>query len=81
MAGPVTSTLDVTLDTIRNVFWFYVMASGVLAALLLNLRRLPMAVVQWTAVTEQFAGRAVHRGHGADHRRPGQLPVLAVCRL
>jgi signal transduction histidine kinase len=49
--GPATRTLDVTMDAIRGVFWFYVLASGALAALLLNLQRLPLAVVQWSAVT------------------------------
>jgi signal transduction histidine kinase len=48
--GPTKSTLDVTLDTMRGVFWFYTLASGVLAALMLNLHRLPLAVVQWAAV-------------------------------
>jgi signal transduction histidine kinase len=48
------STVDVTVETVQYVFWFYVLASGVLAALLLNLRRLPLAVVQWTVVTSSL---------------------------
>jgi signal transduction histidine kinase len=52
--GPTVSTLDVTFETIRGVFWFYVLASGVLAALLLNMHRLPLAVAQWTAVTSSL---------------------------
>jgi signal transduction histidine kinase len=52
--GPSVSTLDVTFETIRGIFWFYVLASGVLAALLLNLHRLPLAVGQWTAVTSSM---------------------------
>jgi signal transduction histidine kinase len=52
--GPTVTTLDVTLETIRGIFWFYVLASGALAALLLNLHRLPLAVVQWSAVTSSL---------------------------
>ncbi|MGA2786420.1 MAG: HAMP domain-containing sensor histidine kinase [Verrucomicrobiota bacterium] len=52
--GMTLSTVDVTVETVQYVFWFYVLASGVLAALLLNLRRLPLAVVQWTVVTSSL---------------------------
>jgi len=52
--GPAMSTQDVTLDTIRGVFWFYVLASGVLAALLLNLHWLPLAMGQWSAVASSL---------------------------
>jgi len=49
--GLTLNMLDVTVETVQYIFWFYVLASGILAALLLNLRRLPLAVVQWTVVT------------------------------
>ncbi len=52
--GLTLSTADVTVETVQDVFWFYVLASGALAALLLNLRRLPLAVVQWTVVTSSL---------------------------
>ena len=46
--------LDVTVETVQYIFWFYVLASAVLAALLLNMGRLPLAVVQWTVVTSSL---------------------------
>jgi len=52
--GMTLSTLDVTVEMVQYIFWFYVLASGVLAALLLNLWRLPLAVVQWTVVTSSL---------------------------
>jgi signal transduction histidine kinase len=52
--GLTLSTLDVTVETVQYIFWFYVLASGALAALLLNLERLPLAVVQWTVVTSSL---------------------------
>jgi signal transduction histidine kinase len=52
--GLTLSMLDVTVETVQYIFWFYVLASVALAALLLNLRRLPLAVVQWTVVTSSL---------------------------
>jgi len=52
--GLTLSMQDVTVETVQYIFWFYVLASGALAALLLNLRRLPLAVVQWTVVTRSL---------------------------
>jgi len=52
--GLTLSMLDVTVETVQYIFWFYVLASGALAALLLNMRRLPLAVVQWTVVTSSL---------------------------
>lgn len=52
--GVTLSMLDVTVETVQYIFWFYVLASGALAALLLNLGRLPLAVVQWTVVTSSL---------------------------
>jgi signal transduction histidine kinase len=46
--------LDVTVETVQYIFWFYVLASAALAALLLNMGRLPLAVVQWTVVTSSL---------------------------
>ena len=52
--GVTLSMLDVTVETVQYIFWFYVLASAVLAALLLNMGRLPLAVVQWTVVTSSL---------------------------
>jgi signal transduction histidine kinase len=52
--GLTLSMLDVTVETVQYIFWFYVLASGALAALLLNMGRLPLAVVQWTVVTSSL---------------------------
>jgi signal transduction histidine kinase len=52
--GLTLSMLDVTVETVQYIFWFYVLASAALAALLLNMGRLPLAVVQWTVVTSSL---------------------------
>jgi signal transduction histidine kinase len=52
--GMTLSTMDVTVETVQYIFWFYVLASAALAALLLNMRRLPLSVVQWTVVTSSL---------------------------
>ena len=52
--GVTLSALDVTVETVQYIFWFYVLASAALAALLLNMGRLPLAVVQWTVVTSSL---------------------------
>jgi signal transduction histidine kinase len=48
------STLDVTVETVQDAFFFYVLASVLLAALLLGADHLPLAVVQWTVVTSSM---------------------------
>jgi signal transduction histidine kinase len=52
--GLALSTLDVAVETVQYIFWFYALASVALAVPLLNLRRLPLAVVQWTVVTSSL---------------------------
>ena len=52
--GVTLSVVDVTVETVQYIFWFYVLASAALAALLLNMGRLPLAVVQWTVVTSSL---------------------------
>ncbi len=49
--GLATSMLDITVETIQYLFWFYVLANIAFALLMLNPARLPLAVVQWTVVT------------------------------
>ena len=63
-----SSTLDVMVETVQFIFWFYLLANIILAALLLVAERLPLALVQWTVVTAClvdgifFAGMAVLTG-------------------
>ncbi|HUB87758.1 MAG TPA: HAMP domain-containing sensor histidine kinase [Verrucomicrobiae bacterium] len=52
--GLVSSTPDVLVETVQDLFWFYVAGSIALAALILGMNRLPLAVVQWTVVTSSL---------------------------
>jgi len=52
--GMANSTLDVMVETVQFIFWFYILANVILALLLLAAERLPLAVVQWTVVTSNF---------------------------
>ncbi len=52
--GIANSTLDVMVETVQFIFWFYILANVILAVLLLAAERLPLAVVQWTVVTSNF---------------------------
>jgi len=52
--GMANSTLDVMVETVQFIFWFYILANLILALLLLVAERLPLAVVQWTVVTSNF---------------------------
>jgi signal transduction histidine kinase len=49
-----SSALDVTVETVQLIFGFYILASVLLAVPLLNVWRLPLAVVQWTVVTSSL---------------------------
>ena len=49
--GQISSTLDVTVETVQLFFGFYIAASAALAVPLFFARRLPLAVLQWTTVT------------------------------
>jgi len=46
--------LDITVETIQYLFWFYVLASALFALLMLNPARLPLAIAQWTVVTSSL---------------------------
>jgi len=50
----ISSALDVTVETVQIIFGFYILASVLLAVPLLNVWRLPLAVVQWTVVTSSL---------------------------
>jgi signal transduction histidine kinase len=60
--GLVSSTLDVAVETVQYIFWFYILASVVFAAVLLIGRRLPLAVVQWTVVTSSLVDGLIVAG-------------------
>jgi signal transduction histidine kinase len=49
--GQTSSTLEVVVETVQFIFWFYLLANVALAVFLLFAERLPLAVVQWTVVT------------------------------
>ena len=49
--GQISSTLDVTVETVQLIFWFYTLFSGLLAVPLFVADRLPLALLQWTVVT------------------------------
>jgi signal transduction histidine kinase len=46
-----SGTQDVVVETVQFIFWFYIVANVMVAALLLAAERLPLAVVQWTVFT------------------------------
>jgi signal transduction histidine kinase len=52
--GQVSSTLDVTVETVQYIFLFYIVASFIFAFFLLGAERLPLAVVQWTVVADSL---------------------------
>lgn len=52
--GLASSTLDITVETVQYLFWFYVLANVAFALLMLNPVQLPLAVVQWTVVTSSL---------------------------
>jgi len=52
--GHISSTLDVTVETVQYIFSFYILANFIFAILLFGTERLPLAVVQWTVVTSSL---------------------------
>jgi signal transduction histidine kinase len=49
--GQISSALDVTLETVQVFFGFYVLLSVLLTLPLFAIRRLPLALVQWSTFT------------------------------
>lgn len=47
----ISSALDVTVETVQLIFWFYAVFNVLLAVPLFAANRLPLALVQWTVVT------------------------------
>jgi signal transduction histidine kinase len=52
--GRVFSTLEIAVETVQYIFTFYVLANVIFALLLMNVMRLPLAIVQWTVVTSSL---------------------------
>ena len=50
----VSSLSEVVVETVQYIFWAYIAISVVLALPMLNVRRLPLALVQWTVVTSSL---------------------------
>ncbi len=49
--GQISSELDVTVETVQLIFWFYILFSALLALPLFAADRLPLALLQWSTVT------------------------------
>ena len=47
----ISSGLDVTVEAVQLIFWFYILVSVLLAVPLFAAERLPLALLQWTVVT------------------------------
>jgi len=48
------SLLDITVETVQYILWFYILITLVLALPILDVRRRPLALVQWTVVTSSL---------------------------
>jgi signal transduction histidine kinase len=59
MAGDMS---DVMVETVQFVFWFYMLANVLFAAVLYRPGRLPLALVQWTVVTSSLVDGLVIAG-------------------
>ncbi len=49
-----SGTQDVVVETVQFLFWFYILANLILAAILLAAERLPLAVLQWAVFTSSL---------------------------
>ena len=52
--GLENNVLDVVVETVQFIFWFYILANVIIAAILFAAERLPLAMVQWTVVTSSL---------------------------
>jgi len=52
--GLASSMLDIAVETVQYLFWFYVLANAAFALLMLNPGRWPLAIAQWTVVTSSL---------------------------
>ena len=60
--GLAGSMSDLMTETVKSVFWFYILANVFFAAALLRAEQLPLAVVQWTVVTSSLVDGAFIAG-------------------
>ncbi len=49
-----SSTLEIAVETVQYLFWFYVIANVAFALLMLKPARWPLAIVQWVMVTSSL---------------------------
>ena len=49
-----SSPRDVVVETVEVIFWSYIVISAVLGVVFLQVKKLPLAVCQWTAVTNSL---------------------------
>lgn len=47
----ITGVLDITVETVQLLFWFYILLNILLAVPIFFAKRLPLALVQWVVVT------------------------------
>ncbi|HVU26975.1 MAG TPA: HAMP domain-containing sensor histidine kinase [Verrucomicrobiae bacterium] len=52
--GMTTNTLEVAVETVQYIFWFYILANAIFAVVFLAMKKLPAAIVQWTMVTSSL---------------------------
>ena len=57
--GQISSGLDVTVETVQLIFWFYILFSALLAVPLFAADRLPLALLQWSVVTSALVDSLV----------------------
>jgi signal transduction histidine kinase len=50
--GSEASTMEVAVETVQYIFWFYMVLSLMVALVLWAAERLPLAVLQWTVVAD-----------------------------
>ena len=76
--GQISSTLEVTVETVQYIFWFYILANFILARIFVCCRTAAAGARSMDGGHEQIGGRNFYRGHGAVHGRTRQHFVLAV---
>ena len=82
--GTLASTLEVMVETVQYIFWFYILTSVIVALILAAAERLPLAVLQWTVVADGLvdgllvAGLAVISG-GLDSIMFWLFVALIIC--
>ena len=78
--GLTSSTLDVMVETVQFIFWFYILANVISGRVVAGGGTAAAGGRAMDGGHQQSGGRAFRRGHGVADRRAGQHFVLAVCR-